>query len=227
MTAARRRKRGPNVDQHPAAAPAAAAVNDEEANERGAASGTPRRASRSGSNASTPSEGSPCAEEKEALAMGPEELARKQRKAGVSPLRRPADAEPLPRDVPVAELQAMAEEVESRREEKKKKKGTGASNTTHNQYESAYRKWWQAFCEYAKWDKTELLNWLDKETGECNADGIFIQFFKFMHASPGMTYSPFKNAIFWAQEELNKQRRNRGLRELPEYICTLPGVKCL
>ena len=34
MTAARRRKRGPNVDQHPAAAPAAAAVNDEEANER-------------------------------------------------------------------------------------------------------------------------------------------------------------------------------------------------
>ena len=46
-----------------------------------------------------------------------------------------------------------------------------------------------------------------------------------MHAHVGMTKAPFKNALFWAQKELNIQRAKKQQRNLDEYLSKLPGVK--
>ena len=111
---------------------------------------------------------------------------------------------------------------ENRATKKKGKRG----NTTAKQYNSAYSKWFTSFCTYAKWNVEERLDWLD-ELGNVSSrgQGILRRFFAYMHAHPGMTWSPFKNAIYWAQHELNVQRRKLGLADLDEYVTSLPGVK--
>ena len=40
-----------------------------------------------------------------------------------------------------------------------------------------------------------------------------------------MTKSIYKTMLAWAQARLNKQRADRLLAPMPEYVCNLPGVK--
>jgi hypothetical protein len=219
-----KRKNTGGEEAHPADAPAAAAAADEERDEtafnspgkQNAAAPTPT------SSRSSASKASPLVSAQ--LAISPDQLEKEAKKRGVHPLRREEGAAPLPREVPQEEANELAGADEDRRRERKTKK---SGNTTESQYLSAWRKWWKGFCEYAGWDHEKMMIWLDPVTSECNADGIFIQFFRFMHATPGMTKSPFKNAIYWCEYELNTQRRLAGKREYDEYITSLPGVKGL
>ena len=145
---------------------------------------------------------------------------------GVEPLRRAAGAAPLAHDVPEETMRNDIAELVQRKEARGQKKNA-SDNTTDKQYQSAYKKWYHAFCEYAGWKAEETLAWLDSETGECNANGWLYQFFKYMHSTEGMTKGPFKTAIFWAERELNKQRTLRNLPPYSEYLVSLPGIRCL
>ena len=147
------------------------------------------------------------------------------RRPGLAPLKRPDGRSPLAADITREDYAEQARRCKEAKAQRKKK-GKGASNCTESQYAMAFNKWFKAFCEYADWNLEDAMRWVDEE-GNIIADGTFRQFFLFLYKHPGITKAIFKNALYWAESELNHQLTSRGVRETSEYIVNMTGVKNL
>ena len=113
------------------------------------------------------------------------------------------DAVPFADDVPDEVLQKDLEDARRNQKDKGTLAGRKRVNTTQNQYGNAARKYWPAFLKAAKWDANEKIHFVDQHGNV--RDGTFRQFFKWLGGLDGMTKSVFKNALAWAQDELNHQ----------------------
>ena len=90
-------------------------------------------------------------------------------------------------------------------------------------YASAANKWWPKFLKAAQWDGEVKGVFIDA-AGE-PIDGTLRVLFVWLYEQDGMTKSIYKAMLAWAQARLNRQRADRMLPELPEYVCNLPGIK--
>jgi len=89
-------------------------------------------------------------------------------------------------------------------------------------YDKTKNKWWPLFLKSAGWKHEEKIVFID-EDGKPR-DGTFRQLFIWMYEQD-CTMGQFKPMLAWAQAELNRQLSARLLKEMPNYVCQLPGVK--
>jgi hypothetical protein len=121
-------------------------------------------------------------------------------------------AQPFADDVTVEELAARPKQPRAPRKE-----------SSEDAYATSANKWWPKFLKAAGWDGTEKGVFIDAAGDPI--DGTFRQLFIWLYEQDGMTKSIYKTMLAWAQARLNKQRADRLLAPMPEYVCNLPGVK--
>ena len=120
-------------------------------------------------------------------------------------------AQPFADDVTAEELAARPKQPRAPRKE-----------SSEEAYASSANKWWPKFLKAAGWG-TEKGVFIDAAGNPI--DGTFRQLFIWLYEQDGMTKSIYKAMLAWAQARLNRQRADRMLPELPEYVCNLPGIK--
>ena len=144
-------------------------------------------------------------------------------RSGDLPTRGP-NAGPAPEDVDGSQVYTRKEACEAK--SKKVRELHPTKNTTAYQYSTTGMKWFRNFCEYQNWTVEEGLVFIWPTT-KVIRDGVFRQLFRWMHSYPGMTKSPFKTMLQWAQQELQHQGDKLKVSVPKAYVVNIPGVGAL